>query len=236
MLKRIKCLALALIIAAVTIPNNAFAADTSECTPEDILQKLNQKYDCVQVDLRPDLSSNGTRALNQDFTIIVKSWDELEALMDAAAVSVANKNKTIDIPLYENGTVHHQTRGTTYNGSDTITWKDTAWWQYALLTWEVFIWNNVKIDHTYQKNANGQNEFTNVRDISSWISGTTIARSWSQQGEGTWNIRNRNRANDEIWVSVTGTYTLGISVETEGVVFPIGLTTTDTWTCTLYWA
>ncbi len=235
MIKRIKCFVLALIIAVVTIPNNAFATETNEFTPEEILQKLNQKYDNVQVELRPNLSSNGTRTVNQDITITVKSWDELEALMDAAAKHVANKNITIDIPLYENGT-DHQTRSTTYNGSDTITWKDTAWWQYALLTWEVFIWNNVKIDHTYQKNANGQNEFTNVRDISSWISGTTIARDWTQQGEGTWNIRNRNRANDEIWVSVTGTYTLGINVEVSGTTFPIGLTTTDTWTCTLYWA
>lgn len=231
MLKKSLSFILSCALLCTATPVGAFAANDSD--PTFILEELNKKHENVQVELLSE--SEPLAVSNTENFIEVDSWKELEEIMDTAAELSATSSRSIDIPISSKNPDLVQTYASEWNSSDTISWQDVAWWQYLLVTWETTIWKNVKIDHTYTKNSKNQNEFTNVRDVNSWISGTTVARSWTQQGDATWNIRNRNRTNDEIWASVTGTYLLGVNVSVGGVSLPIGLSTTDTWTCTLYW-
>jgi len=240
---------------ASNISNEVLMSNISNQVNERILE-LNAKYQNTRIEINTQLvnkakktydikSFDDVESLEKIFydkkhtpVIKLKSIDELEIFLDK--VEEFNKTEKSEIHYINLLPSVDATRmteinamSTILNGSHAFSWSAAAWWHYLLLAWETLITKNVRVEYTYKWISDDKTEFVSATSATSWISGTVVARSWTQRGNATMNILSTNRPNDTLRTSVTGSYLLGIEVEVQGVTFPIGLSNTQTWVCTL---
>lgn len=76
--------------------------------------------------------------------------------------------------------------------------------------------------------VNSRPQFTSVSSISSYITGITMA-TWTQTSGIVQSYSAKYSTKDTANIKVTGYYLLGISING----LPIGLSQSDTWTCSL---
>lgn len=224
------------------ISTTSFAAtniNKDQVTAKDLL-KLNSKYQNTKIELNTQIvnkpqkvydlkSLADEKSLNQLFAdsentplIKFKSLNEFESFLD----KVEEFNNTVKTSI---NYINVATRSSEINDSYTFTWNSSLVWHYLLLSWDTLVDKNVRVTFTY-KWIDGNPQFIKYNDVSSWISGTVIARSWTQQGKAVVNINSTNYSNDTLDIKLTGLYTLGVNVQVGDTTFPIGLSNTQTWT------
>lgn len=224
----ILCLMMLISVVPSALASKVSDQDDAQSKVEAEISKINSAHKNAQVSLLSE--EDVDNVINPGNPIKLNSLEELGDLVNKISFSSDDAiSEQVFIPTQDNATKSNalQSSSSVLNGSWTQSWRAAAWWNYALLTWETLINKNLKADYTY--NASGRWYFVTAKNAASWISGTTVARSWTQQGDATMNIRTTNYYHDTLSVSVTGIYILGVSVEVNGVTFPVGLSSTQTW-------
>jgi hypothetical protein len=242
--KRVLSVSLCMIMLFSAFPSALAAGykDDSKSSMATEMKKINSNQKDVKVSLLSSEEANNV--INPGDPIKLNSYDDLETLINSMTSSdtasrteqvfidtsnqtqSAADSNTLSSSSQANSTAL-RTSSSVLNGTWTQSWNDSVWWQYLTLSWDCLINKNLKVDYTY--NSSNKWYFVSATSATSWISGTTVARSWIQQGSPTMNIKTTNYYHDTLTCSVTGTYVLGVAVSVNGVTFPVGLSTTETW-------
>lgn len=180
------------------------------------LATLEKKY--------PDIKFDTTGTVIPQNNLNFNSVEELDKFLKTLE-NDSNKNLKVTVPVKKTSPSNPNLLSAlaTYEDTYTIEWYApfSGWGINGIATWKC-----VNIDYNYSF-SNGYAYFTSYSSITSWVEGL-IEAGWHQTGKAV-NFTTTAHYHDTASIRVTGYYLLGISING----FPVGITKSDTWNCSL---
>lgn len=187
------------------------------------LKVLEKKYNIIITDAEnmPNRAGSGSEHFNLIKFNTIREFEEFVKDMKKTKVLPTRKTGKMDILIndFGNNSVLNASRATFYGNDRVSWWAPFSGWGLN----GVACWRNIDFSFSYTNRSDGRSEFVSVSNISSYVSGFTMA-PWTQTSSSS-NIRTVGGLKNNVKLKVNGYHQLAVSVQ--GV--PVGATIPGAW-------